>query len=149
MIGPLVLDDTCVAESVMRLQRAAYAVEAQLIGSDAIPQLHEPLEVLQRAPETWIGRWDDDELLAVLAYEVTSEMLDISRLAVAPDAARRGYGEELVRHVLELVRRPLTVVSTGSDNRPGVALYEKLGFSAVGREEVVPGLMVTHFELRR
>ena len=51
--------------------------------------------------------------------------------------------------MLELVPRPLTVVSTGSANAPAVGLYEKLGFVAVGREEVVPGLVVTHFELHR
>ena len=51
--------------------------------------------------------------------------------------------------VLELAPRPLTVVSTGSDNAPAVALYEKLGFAAVGREEVALGLVFTHFELHR
>ena len=45
--------------------------------------------------------------------------------------------------------RSATVVSTGSKNAPAIALYEKLGFTEIGRTEPVPGLSVTRFELRR
>jgi ribosomal protein S18 acetylase RimI-like enzyme len=149
VIRPFDLTDDVLAKAVLELQRSAYEIEARLIGSDAIPQLHESLEVLQRTSETWLGRWQGRDLVAVLAYEATPDALDISRLAVDPAAARHGYGEELVRHVLDLVARPLTIVSTGSANAPAVALYRKVGFAAVGEEKVAPGLVVTHFELCR
>jgi ribosomal protein S18 acetylase RimI-like enzyme len=148
--GPvrLDLDDDVTLVSVLSLQRAAYAVEAELIDSDAIPALHETLGGLRRAPEQWIGIRRDAELVAALAFVVTAEVLDISKLVVSPSVARQGLGERLVREILDLVPRPTTVVSTGAANAPAVALYRKLGFAAVGDEEIVPGLTVTHFELR-
>lgn len=146
---PLHLDDDITARSVLELQRAAYAVEARLIGSDEIPGLHETLEDLQGTKETFIGVFDGADLIGVLSYEATAGVLDICRLAVAPSSARRGFGEQLVRWILDAVPRPVTIVSTGSDNAPAVALYAKLGFVAVGEEAVVPGLVVTHFEIRR
>jgi ribosomal protein S18 acetylase RimI-like enzyme len=143
------LDDDVTLVSVLSLQRAAYAVEARLIGSDAIPALHETLGELRRAPERWIGSFSDAALVAALAYLETPEVLDISKLVVSPGSARRGLGERLVCSTLDLVRRPTTIVSTGSANAPAVGLYGKLGFAAVGEEEAAPGLRVTHFELRR
>ena len=142
----LELDDITLV-SVLALQRAAYAVEAQLIGSDALPALHETLGDLRRASDQWIGIRTDVELVGALAFLATHEVLDISKLVVAPQAFRQGLGERLVREILDLVPRPKTIVSTGSANAPAVALYRKLGFDAVGEEEVVPGLTVTHFEL--
>jgi ribosomal protein S18 acetylase RimI-like enzyme len=149
VIQRLDLGDEATAASVLALQRAAYAVESELIGSDAIPGLHESLEDLRDSPEEFAGVVDDGELVAALAYEVTLEVLDISRLVVAPSAFRRGLGERLVRWVLDAVPRPITIVSTGSRNAPAIALYAKLGFTEVGRAEPVPGLPVTRFELRR
>ena len=149
MIRRLDLSDDATAASVLALQRAAYAVEAELIGSDAIPGLHESLDELRDSSEEFVGIFEDGELVAALAYEVTPEVLDISRLVVAPSAFRRGLGEQLVRWVLDAVPRPITIVSTGSRNAPAIALYAKLGFAEVGQAEPVPGLAVTRFELRR
>lgn len=149
MIRRLDLSDAGVAGSVLALQRAAYAVEAKLIGSDEIPGLHEPVEALTASDEEFVGAFEADQLVAVLAYELTPEALDISRLVVAPTAFRRGLGEQLVRWVLDAMPRPRTIVSTGSKNAPAIALYAKLGFVEVGRAEPVPGLSVTRFEFRR
>jgi ribosomal protein S18 acetylase RimI-like enzyme len=149
VIRSLDLGDVAVADSVIALQRSAYAVEAKLIGSDAIPGLHESVEELRASSEEFVGIYVDDDLVGVLAYEATSDLLDISRLVVAPSAFRRGLGEQLVRWALDAVPRPRSVVSTGSKNAPALALYAKLGFTEVDRSEPVPGLSVTRFELRR
>jgi hypothetical protein len=60
--------------SVLALQRAAYAVEAELIGSDAIPALRETLGDLRRAPDQWIGIYAASELVAALAFLETPEV---------------------------------------------------------------------------
>jgi ribosomal protein S18 acetylase RimI-like enzyme len=149
VIRRLDLRDVDDARSVLALQRAAYAVEARLIGSDEIPGLHESIEGLRESPEAFVGVLDDEELVAALAYEATPDVLDISRLVVAPAAFRRGLGEQLVRWVLDEIPRATTIVSTGSKNAPAMALYVKLGFVEVGHHEPVPGLQVTRFELHR
>ena len=149
MIVPLDLDDERTGGAVLALQRAAYAVEAELVGSDDIPGLRESLDELRATTEHFVGIFDGDVLVAALSYVETDELLDVCRLVVAPASSRRGLGERLIRWALESVARPVTVVSTGSANAPAVALYAKLGFTGLRDEEVVPGLSVTHFELRR
>ena len=46
-----------VAAAVLELQRRAYRIEAELIGSDEIPQLSETLEQLQASGETFLGAY--------------------------------------------------------------------------------------------
>jgi ribosomal protein S18 acetylase RimI-like enzyme len=117
-----------VAAELVALQRAAYAVEAELIGSTAIPPLHDTAESLVGAGLTWFG---------------TRE-----RLVVAPRAFRRGIGAALVRHVLGFAGARPVVVSTGRANVPARALYERLGFVRTADEEVRPGLWVTRYRHR-
>jgi hypothetical protein len=50
------LCDQPTASELLELQRRAYRVEAELIGSFAIPALHETLAELQRCGETFLGR---------------------------------------------------------------------------------------------
>jgi RimJ/RimL family protein N-acetyltransferase len=40
---------------------------------------------------------------------------------------------------------PVTVVSTGRDNQPAGALYQRLGFRHLGDVQVIPGLWVSRF----
>jgi GNAT superfamily N-acetyltransferase len=145
-VQPLSLRDSAIAERVLALQRAAYAIEAEWIGSTDIPQLHETLDQLQRSNETWVGITEGSNLVAALAYEAGADQLVISRLVVSPAHARHGFGERLVRWVLASRPHDRAVVSTGSANLPALGLYAKLGFNEVVQEEVVPGLTVTHLQ---
>jgi ribosomal protein S18 acetylase RimI-like enzyme len=74
---------------------------------------------------------------------VTADRVDIERLVVAPDAARRGIGTALAGHVLEQAAGRRVVVATGRANTPARRLYERAGFTAVEDVEVVAGLWVT------
>lgn len=134
----------CAAELVA-LQRGSYAVEAALIGSDAIPALHETARALAAAALTWYGVRDDAGLVGAVALDVVPGAVDLERLVVAPRAFRRGVGSALVRHVVALAGDRAVVVSTGRDNAPARALYVRLGFAAIGEEEVLPGLWVTRY----
>lgn len=53
-------EDEPVARSLLRVQRAGYAVEAALIGDDRIPALGETLAELRAAPLTWLGALVDE-----------------------------------------------------------------------------------------
>jgi ribosomal protein S18 acetylase RimI-like enzyme len=130
---------------LLALQRAAYAVEAGLIGSDAIPPLHDTTETLVAAGLTWYGSRDATGLLGAVAVAAGPGLVDLDRLVVAPRAFRRGVGTALVRHVLDLAGPRRVEVSTGRDNTPARALYARLGFVETGEEEVVPGLWVTRY----
>lgn len=142
-VTALDITEPATAAAVLRLQRAAYAVEAALIGHSGIPELTESLAQLQRADLHWLGSVVDGHLVAAVAYSCPSpRLLDIERLVVHPDHFRRGLGRALVG---ALPPSPITVVSTGRANAPARALYLGLGFRPVEDVEAVPGLWVTRF----
>ncbi len=131
------------AERIVEIQRAAYAVEASLMRFDGIPQLTEAADEVRALSHLhWLGIHEDDQLVAVLAYEIDDGTIDIDRLAVDPSFARKGYGRRLVQAVP--TDRP-AIVSTGSANDPAIRLYLGEGFSTTGETEVVPGIFTTQF----
>ncbi|MFC5379305.1 GNAT family N-acetyltransferase [Aquipuribacter nitratireducens] len=139
--------DEAVAHSLLVLQREAYAVEAQLLGDDRIPALHECLDALRAAPLHWLGALGDDHLLGAVAWSATDALVDVDRLVVSPAAHRGGIGTRLVSHVIDLAGSRDVSVSTGSGNAPARALYERLGFARVDDVEVLPRLWVTRYRL--
>jgi GNAT superfamily N-acetyltransferase len=142
-VEALDLSEPGVADAVLDLQRAAYRVEADLIGSDLIPPLTESLDELVRAALQWLGLRVGGELVAALAYSVAGSAVDIDRLVVAPDMLRQGLGSALLE---ALPAGERITVSTGSRNQPAHRFYSAHGFERVGETEPVPGLPVTHFE---
>ncbi|WP_416901072.1 GNAT family N-acetyltransferase [Micromonospora echinospora] len=156
--------DEAVARALLRIQRAAYAVEAALIGDDRIPVLHESLDDLRAAPLRWLGAVDaggeppvvpaeavparprgDGRLVGAVAWTGDATTLDIDRLVVDPVAHRRGIGRALVDAVLTRAGDRTVLVATGRANRPARALYESFGFTALGDAEPVPGLWITRY----
>ena len=137
--------DTELARALLRVQRAAYAVEAALIQDDRIPPLHEDLHDLRQAPLRWLVAVIDDQLSGAVAWKEEADEFDIDRLFVAPSAHRCGVGLALVGEVLRRAGTRRTTVSTGRGNGPARALYERLGFSRVNDREVIPGLWVTQY----
>ncbi|GAA4073272.1 GNAT family N-acetyltransferase [Nonomuraea soli] len=141
------LSDISPDETLWSLQRLSYAVEAELIGDDRIPPLHESLDDLLSEPLTWIGAFDEEErLIGAIAWSIDDDgLLDIERLVVAPSAFRRGVGRTLVTEALTRAGARGALVSTGRDNKPARSLYERLGFAWVEDVEVIPGLWITRY----
>ena len=130
------------------MQRRAYAVEAELIGYDDIPPLHETLEALQDSGETFFGAYADDRLIGAISWRYADATIDIHRLVVDPDAFRRGTGSALLRAALDAEQgAERAVVQTGADNQPANALYLREGFARLD-ERVVAGLRVARFGKR-
>ncbi|WP_327639666.1 GNAT family N-acetyltransferase [Kribbella sp. NBC_00482] len=145
MITPLDLTDRALAERLLTIQHAAYAVEAELIGFDGIPPLQEDLDGLMSSTELWLGRYDGNTLVGAVAYEVDAESVEISRLIVDPAHARRGHGRALLDHLDRIAPRPVSLVSTGSANLPAVNLYKSRGYTTTAEIEVAPGIYITQF----
>jgi ribosomal protein S18 acetylase RimI-like enzyme len=145
VITPLDLTDRALAERLLTIQHAAYAVEAELIGFDGIPPLQEDLDGLMSSTELWLGRYDGNTLVGAVAYEVDLDSVEISRLIVDPAHARRGHGRALLDHLDQIEPRPVSLVSTGSANLPAVNLYKSRGYAVVGEVEVAPGIYITQF----
>ncbi|MCK2212872.1 GNAT family N-acetyltransferase [Actinomadura sp. ATCC 31491] len=134
---------------LLALQRAAYAVEAELIGDDRIPPLHESLDELRAQRLRWMAATSDDagsgRVAGAVAWEEGDGEVDINRLVVHPSAARRGIGRALVQEVLARAGGRRVVVATGRDNVPARRLYEGLGFTLLGESEVIPELWIVNY----
>jgi Acetyltransferase (GNAT) family len=81
-----------IASAVLDLQRRAYAVEAELIGSDELPPLRESLEELQRSGETFLGAYLGGVLVGAISWRLLDDVLDLHRLVVDPSRHRAGLG---------------------------------------------------------
>ena len=138
-------DDGELARTLLRVQYAAYAVEAALIGDDRIPPLHEDLDDLRNAPLRWLAAFTCGALVGAVAWTEDRAGVDIDRLVVAPDAHRQGVGSALVRAVVRRAAGRRITVSTGRENTPARRLYERLGFTCAADEEVIPGLWITRY----
>jgi GNAT superfamily N-acetyltransferase len=140
------VSDQTTAKMLLALQRRAYAVEAELVGSDAIPPLHETLAELQASGETFLGAFIDGELAGAISWRFEDGTLDIHRLVVDPRRSRQGSGSSLVRAALAAEPAAVrAVVQTGAANAPARALYLREGFAHADDIEVAGGLRVSRF----
>jgi ribosomal protein S18 acetylase RimI-like enzyme len=133
------LSDDTVLHELWTVQRLAYAVEAELIGFDGIPPLHESLEELRAAQETFLGLYDEEGLVGAVSYQLDGSTVDICRLVVHPRAHRRGIASKL----LDALPEGPQIVSTGTKTEPALRLYRKRGFVETGTHEVGPGVSIT------
>jgi ribosomal protein S18 acetylase RimI-like enzyme len=138
------LSDRSTAVELLELQRRAYRVEADLIGSDEIPPLRETLAELQSCGETFLGARVDSVLLGAISWRCDGDTIDLHRLVVHPAHFRTGVGSALVRGALA-TESPArhAIVQTGASNDPALALYRREGFVPTGDFEPLPGLRVT------
>ena len=148
-IRPLDLGDPETLAEIVRVQRASYRVEADLIGFDDLPPLRETPAELAAVPESFLGAFEDGRLLGAVAFQRHRTWVDIYRLVVDPSAFRRGIATRLLDALDQLhADAAYTTVATGEQNAPAVALYERRGFHAVGRTAVAPGIRIVRFERR-
>lgn len=133
------LSDDNVLHELWTVQRLAYAVEAEIIGFDGIPPLHESLDELRACDETFLGLYDEEGLAGAVSYQLDGSTVDICRLVVHPRAHRRGIASKL----LDALPQGPQTVSTGTKNEPAVALYRRRGFVETGTREVAPGVTLT------
>ena len=121
-----------VAAAIVDVQRAAYRVEAELIGYDRMPGLTEEVADVAALDLTILGVHDGGRLAGLVGYARRDGFVEVDRLAVEPTWFRRGVGRALVTAVH--VREPDAghfEVSTGVANAPGVGLYTSLGYQEV------------------
>lgn len=141
--------DPAIASQIVAVQRAAYAVEAALIGFDGIPPLHETEDDVARLDLVVLGVIENEQVVAMAGYRRSGNVVDVDRLVVRPDRFRRGLGSRLLR---EIHKRETTAtrftVSTSRDNEPALRLYGRAGYSAVEDAVVAGGLVVRRLDRR-
>lgn len=140
----LELSDADTIRQIWELQRVAYAVEAELIGYDGIPPLHESPAELRVCGESFLGVDDEAGLAGAVSWTRPDDgTLNICRLVVHPRAHRSGIATSLLNALDALESAERTVVSTGTANIPALALYRNRGFVPTGEQQIAPGITTT------
>jgi ribosomal protein S18 acetylase RimI-like enzyme len=141
MANPAILQD------LWELQRAAYAVEAELIGFDGIPALHETLQELRDCGEYFLCLDDEIGLAGAVSWTRQADgTVEICRLVVHPRAHRQGIATKLLDSLDDAEPTDLTIVSTGTANHPAIALYRRRGFILTGTRQIAPEITITLLE---
>lgn len=141
------LQNDAIAQRVLAIQQASYAIEAELIGTWNIPPLRDTVESLRLSGEDFYGYWIGEEIAGLIAITREDETLDICRMAVHPDYFRRGIASALLAFVLsEHADAARAIVATGARNDPAKQLYLRHGFTPTGEREVEPGVLIAFFE---
>ena len=125
------LSDPDTLRRLRDLQRASYAVEAELMGFDGIPALHESLEELRDCGESFLGLDDETGLAGAVSWvRLQDGTLDICRLMRIPARAhRRGIATALLDALDRAEPAWRAVVSTGTANHPALAVFTSSGDS--------------------
>lgn len=146
MIRIFTLEDETLAKRALEIQHRAYRIEADLIGFEGIPPLHESLDQLRSSKETFLGYFVDETLAAFVSYEIENAVLDIGRLVVHPDYFRRGIGQKLIASLETVEGIERMMVSTGALNQPARKLYEGLGFLLLEEITLDVGVKIARYE---
>ena len=139
--------DPYFASVLLDLQRQAFEIEAQFIGTREIPPLQQDDESLASFRGSWLMAWDGTTLVGAAAWTETGDQVELDKVMVHPSAHRRGIASALIAQVVERTPGRDIVVTTGRDNPPGIAMYTRNGFVAEGDEEVPPGIWLRHLRL--
>ena len=88
----------------------------------------------------WLVAEEEERVAGYIGSQTCGDESDVMNVAVHPDFRRRGIAEALVNGLVEELKaigsHSLTLEVRAS-NVPAISLYEKLGFSEVGRRKNV------------
>lgn len=84
----------------------------------------------------WLVAVENDRVVGYVGSQTVLDEADMMNVAVSPDERQKGVGRALVTALVERLKangvRCLTL-EVRSSNEPAKALYQKLGFTQVGR----------------
>ncbi len=106
----------------------------------SLPWTEEQLgRYMEREDCRFFAAFDGDRLVGYIGATVVFEEMEIFNVAVAESHRRKGIGQKLVCALLDTAKEMEGVeritLEVRAGNAPAIALYEKLGFTAVGRRK--------------
>ena len=84
----------------------------------------------------WLVAVEEGEVAGYVGSQTVLGETDMMNVAVSPDHRRRGIAERLITALVEALRERgshCLTLEVRASNAPAIGLYEKLGFSQVGR----------------
>ena len=84
----------------------------------------------------WLVALEEDAVAGYIGSQTVMEETDMMNVAVHPDYRRRGIAEALVNGLVEALKEQgshCLTLEVRASNEPARNLYEKLGFTQIGR----------------
>ena len=86
----------------------------------------------------WLVAVEEDSVVGYVGSQTVLGWTDMMNVAVHPDHRRKGIGEALILHLMEMLREKsceCLTLEVRASNCGAISLYEKLGFGEVGRRK--------------
>lgn len=135
-----------VAQEMMEVFRASYAVEAKLLQATDFPPLKRPLEGYMNATTQFYGFYKDQNIAGIIEITVAENTLHINSLVVHPDFFRQGIARQLLDNLFANYYSPIYTVETGADNIPASNLYRSYNFTEINQYDTDHGVRKVRFE---
>ena len=86
----------------------------------------------------WLVATEGERVAGYIGSQTVMDETDMMNVAVHPDYRRKGIAEALVNNLVEQLKKMgshCLTLEVRASNAPATALYEKLGFSEIGRRK--------------
>ena len=86
----------------------------------------------------WLVATEGENVAGYIGSQTVMDETDMMNVAVHPDFRRRGIAEALVNGLVDGLKTQgshCLTLEVRASNAPAIALYEKLGFSEIGRRK--------------
>ena len=86
----------------------------------------------------WLVATEADRVAGYIGSQTVMDETDMMNVAVHPDYRRKGIAEALVNTLVENLQKlgsHCLTLEVRASNTPAITLYEKLGFSEIGRRK--------------
>jgi ribosomal-protein-alanine N-acetyltransferase len=126
--------------TIRKMQPGDLPEVARLDAASFMPLWQNPLDALEKALPQATSATVVEDAQGLAGYQISTANpfgAHLARLAVRPDAQRRGLGSLIVSDLIHRLRDRKTArltVNTQSDNHASLALYKKMGFSLTGEK---------------
>lgn len=93
---------------------------------------------LENKLSCWLVAVEEDAVAGYIGSQTVCGETDMMNVAVHPDHRRKGIAEALILSLIEELKgmeSHCLTLEVRASNAPAIALYEKLGFSEIGRRK--------------